>query len=49
LPPIAPFSGGVPRHHTRLFSKPDLDRTVFVGELFVSLGAADAFASAVIE
>lgn len=49
LASIAPFSNGVPRHHTRLFSKPDLDLTVLVGELFVPLGAADPFASAVVE
>lgn len=49
LPSIAPFSNGVPRHHTRLFSRPDLDLTVLIGELFVPLGAADPFASAVID
>lgn len=49
LPSIAPFSNGLARHHTRLFSKPELDLTVLVGELFVPLGAADPFASAIID
>jgi uncharacterized protein len=49
LPSIAPFSGGLARHHTRLFSRPDLDITVLMGELFVPLGAADSFGSAIVE
>jgi uncharacterized protein len=49
LPSIAPFSGGLARHHTRLFSRPDLDLTVLMGELFVPLGAADPFGSAIVE
>lgn len=49
LPSIAPFSGGVPRHHTRLFSRSDINLTVLIGELFVPLDAADAFASAIVE
>ena len=39
LPSIAPFSGGVSRHHTRLLSRSDFDLTVLVSELFVPLGA----------
>lgn len=49
LPAITPFENGTPRHHTRLFSKPDLDLTVLVGELFVPPAVADTFAGAVLE
>ena len=45
LPAITPFENGVPRHHTRLFSRPELDVTVLVGELFIPLLAADSFAN----
>ena len=48
LPSITPFENGRPRHHTRFFSRPDLDVTVLVGELFVPLSAADAFCEAVL-
>ena len=43
LPIITPFSEGVPRHHTRLFSRDDLDLTVLVGELFLPARAAESF------
>ena len=49
LPSITPFSNGSPRHHTRLFSRPDLEITLLVNELFVPLGAADSFAKAILE
>jgi uncharacterized protein len=49
LPTITPFAGGRPRHHTRLYSRDDLDLTVLVGELFLPPSAADAFGEAVIE
>lgn len=49
LPAITPFEGGTPRHHTRLFSKPDLDVTVLVGELFVPPPAAGPLGEAVVE
>lgn len=49
LPAITPFSDGTPRHHTRLFSRPDLDLTVLVNELFVPHWAADSFAKAILE
>ena len=49
LPAVAPFEDGTPRHHTRLFSSPDHDVTVVVGELFVPPYAADPFADAVLE
>jgi uncharacterized protein len=49
LPAITPFERGTPRHHTRLFSRADLDLTVLVGELFVPLVAADPFGAAIVE
>ena len=49
LPSITPFEGGRPRHHTRLFSAPDLDMTLLVGELFVPLPAAAPFADAILD
>ena len=49
LPAITPFENGTPRHHTRLYSKPELDVTVLVGELFVPPGAADPFGEAVLQ
>ncbi|SEA12366.1 uncharacterized protein SAMN04488065_1959 [Haloplanus vescus] len=48
LPPITPFEEGRPRHHSRLFSRPDLDLTVLVNELFVPGQAADDFADALL-
>ncbi|WP_049970174.1 proteasome assembly chaperone family protein [Haladaptatus cibarius] len=49
LPTITPFENGRPRHHTRLFSRPDLDVTVLVGELFVPVWAAGSFANAILD
>lgn len=49
VPAITPFENGTPRHHTRLFSKPDLDITVLVGELFVPPFAAKPFGDSVLE
>lgn len=49
LPAITPFEDGTPRHHTRLFSKPELDITVLVGELFVPPYAAEPFGNAILE
>jgi uncharacterized protein len=49
LPSITPFSEGRPRHHTRLYSREDLDITVLVGELFVPVGAADSFSKAILD
>ncbi|MFB6130692.1 MAG: proteasome assembly chaperone family protein [Salinigranum sp.] len=48
LPTFTPFEAGTPRHHSRLFSRDDLDLTVLVNELFVPVDAADSFASEVI-
>jgi uncharacterized protein len=49
LPAITPFENGTPRHHTRLYSKPDLELTVLVGELFVPPVGAEPFGEAVLE
>jgi len=46
LPAITPFENGTPRHHTRLFSREDLEVTVLVGELFVPVSAAEPFTAA---
>ncbi|MDL5361407.1 proteasome assembly chaperone family protein [Halalkalicoccus sp. NIPERK01] len=48
LPSITPFAEGRPRHHTRLYSRSDLDITVLVGELFVPVQAADPFSRAIL-
>ncbi|GAB3322049.1 proteasome assembly chaperone family protein [Haloplanus salinarum] len=49
LPSITPFEDGRPRHHSRLFSRPDLDLTVLVNELFLPTSAADPFAEAMLD
>jgi uncharacterized protein len=49
LPAITPFEDGEPRHHTRLYNLADIDATVLVGELFVPVPAARAFAEALAE
>lgn len=49
LPTITPFTNGEPRHPTRLFSRPDLDLTVLVGELFVPVQLGEAFANAILD
>jgi uncharacterized protein len=49
LPAVTPFEDGTPRHHTRLFSKPGLDITIAVGELFVPTHAAEPFGDAILE
>jgi len=49
LPAITPFEHGRPRHHTRLFSRPGLDVTVLVGELFIPTTAADTFSHALLD
>lgn len=48
LPAITPFENGVPRHHTRLYSREGLDLTVLQNELFVPPWAADAFSDAIL-
>ena len=49
LPAITPFENGVPRHHTRLFSRDDLDVVFLVNELFVPLFAADSLARSILD
>ncbi|WP_277553108.1 proteasome assembly chaperone family protein [Halobaculum limi] len=49
LPTITPFANGEPRYPTRLFSRPDLDVTVLVGELFVPNSLAEPFSRSVLE
>jgi uncharacterized protein len=49
LPSITPFEDGRPRHHSRFFSRPDLDLTVFVNELFLPTLVAEPFADALLE
>lgn len=46
IPAITPFEEGSPRHHTRLYNLHDSDLIVLVGELFVPVPAARAFADA---
>ncbi len=48
LPAITPFEDGRPRHHSRFFSRDDLDVTVFVNELFIPGWAAESFVDAVL-
>lgn len=47
IPAITPFENGTPRRHTRLFSKPEFDLTVLVGELPIPLFAADSLADGI--
>lgn len=49
LPAIAPFEGGEPRHHTRLFNVIDSELTVLVGELFIPVWAAHSFTNSLLE
>ena len=49
LPSVTPFQDGRPRHHTRIFSRDDLDVSVLVGELFVPVSASEAFTDAVLD
>lgn len=48
LPAFAPFENGTPRHHSRLFSREDLDITVLVNDLFIPVWAANSFASEIL-
>lgn len=48
LPAIAPFEEGVPRHHSRLHALDDTGLAVLVGELFVPVPAARAYADALL-
>ena len=48
LPTFTPFQDGTPRHHSRLFSRPNIDLMVLVNELAVPVSAATPFARAVL-
>ena len=43
LPSITPFENGRPTHHTRLFSKPELELTLLKNELFVPPALSSPF------
>ncbi len=49
LPSITPFESGTPRHHSRLFTSPETDAIVLVGELPVPEFVAEAFADSLFE
>jgi uncharacterized protein len=49
LPSVTPFEDGRPRHHTRIFSRDDIDLSVLVGELFVPVSLSESFSEAVLE
>jgi uncharacterized protein len=49
LPTITPFENGTPRHHTRFFSRDDLDIIVLVGDQFIPPFAAEAFSIVLLE
>lgn len=49
LPAIAPFQNGEPRHHTRLYSIPNSNLSVLVGELFIPIWAARSFTDALVD
>lgn len=49
MPSITPFEGGRPRYPTRLYSRPDLDVTVLVGELFIHPILGEPFATEVLD
>lgn len=49
VPSITPFEQGRPRHPNRLYSRPDLDVTVLVGEQFVPSVLGEALAGSILE
>ena len=49
LPSITPFAKGRPRHPTRLYSGPDIDVTVLVGEQFVPSVLGEPLAASILE
>lgn len=49
LPSITPFENGTPTHHTRLFSKPDLELTLLKNELFVPPALSGPFGESILE
>ncbi|KTG27548.1 proteasome assembly chaperone family protein [Haloferax profundi] len=49
LPSVTPFLEGRPRHHTRLFSRPDIDVTLLVGEVFVPAEFGTQFSNVILD
>ncbi len=49
VPSITPFEKGRPRHPTRLYSRPDLDVTILVGEQFVPSVLGEALATSILD
>ncbi|WP_323192579.1 PAC2 family protein [Halostella sp. PRR32] len=49
FPAIAPFEAGEPRHPLRLYTSEQSGFTVFVGESFIPVGAAEAFVDGFLE
>lgn len=49
IPSITPFRDGRPHRPIRLFSRPDLDVTVLVAELFVPPAATEPFGAGVVD
>lgn len=49
VPTVTPFEDGRPRHHTRIYSRPDLDVSVLVGEFPIPVWAAESFGDAFFE
>lgn len=49
LPSITPFEDGRPRHPTRLYSRPDIDVTVLVGEQFVPSVLGEELAMSILD
>lgn len=49
LPSITPFENGRPTHHTRLFSRDDLDVTVLQSELFIPASRGESVADVTLD
>ncbi|GAB7092872.1 hypothetical protein JCM30237_00240 [Halolamina litorea] len=49
MPSITPFENGRPTHHTRLFSKPELEMTLLKNELFVPPVLSGPFGESILE
>ncbi|KPN32046.1 PAC2 family protein [Halolamina pelagica] len=49
MPSITPFENGTPTHHTRLFSRPDLELTLLKNELFVPPALSGPFGEAILD
>jgi uncharacterized protein len=49
FPAVTPFAAGRPRHHTRLYDVPDANVSVLMGELFLPVGASEAFVAGLLD